>query len=136
MYNSIFLQKETNRIFATAGIPAHIKGFQYLRLAIILAIERQHFVNNMTKQLYPKIAEHFETSSSKVERAIRHAIEVAWTRGHTQTLNQLFGIPAFESNNRPTNGEFIALVADKLMIDMLEHEQAKNICTNCKRQCS
>ena len=120
MSNSIFLQKETNKIFVTAGIPAHVKGFQYLRQAIIIAIEFQGIVNNITKRLYPKVAECFETSPSKVERAIRHAIEVAWARGNAQTLNELLGIRAFESNNRPTNGEFIALVADKMMVDGLE----------------
>ena len=111
------LDEKISNIFITVGIPAHIKGYQFLREAIKMAIENPEIINSITKQLYPSIAERFETSASKVDRAIRHAIEVAWNRGKIENINNLFGIKIYNSNEKPTNGEFIALVADKMLIE-------------------
>ena len=122
--NMIFNSKNNNQIeekitniFITVGIPAHIKGYQFLREAIKLAIANPEIINSITKKLYPTIAEKYDTSASKVERAIRHAIEVAWNRGKIENINNLFGIKVYSSNEKPTNGEFIALVADKMLIE-------------------
>ncbi len=111
------LEEKISNIFITVGIPAHIKGYQFLREAIKLAIEKPDIINSITKELYPSIAEHFQTSASKVERAIRHAIEVAWNRGKIENINSVFGIKVYTNNEKPTNGEFIALVADKMLIE-------------------
>ena len=111
------LEEKITNIFITVGIPAHIKGYQFLREAIKMAIDNPDIINSITKRLYPSIAERFETSSSKVERAIRHAIEVAWNRGKIENINALFGIRVYANNEKPTNGEFIALVADKMLIE-------------------
>lgn len=112
-----YLDEKISNIFITVGIPAHIKGYQFLREAIKMAIDNPEIINSITKQLYPSIAERFETSASKVERAIRHAIEVAWNRGKIENINSLFGVKVYSSNDKPTNGEFIALVADKMLIE-------------------
>ena len=104
-------------IFISVGIPAHIKGYQYLREAIKIAIDRPDIINSITKKLYPEVAERFDTTASKVERAIRHAIEVAWNKGKIENINHLFGIKVYTSNEKPTNGEFIALVADKMIVE-------------------
>lgn len=111
------LEEKISNIFITVGIPAHIKGYQFLREAIKLAIENPEIINSITKKLYPSIADHFGTSASKVERAIRHAIEVAWNRGKIENINTLFNLKVYSSNEKPTNGEFIALVADKMLIE-------------------
>ena len=111
------LEEKITNIFITVGIPAHIKGYQFLREAIKMAIDNPDIINSITKRLYPSIAERFETSSSKVERAIRHAIEVAWNRGKIENINSLFGIRVYSNNEKPTNGEFIALVADKMLLE-------------------
>lgn len=111
------LEEKITNIFITVGIPAHIKGYQFLREAIKLAIANPEIINSITKKLYPTIAEKYDTSASKVERAIRHAIEVAWNRGKIENINNLFGIKVYSSNEKPTNGEFIALVADKMLIE-------------------
>lgn len=111
------IEEKITNIFITVGIPAHIKGYQFLREAIKLAIANPEIINSITKKLYPSIAEKFDTSASKVERAIRHAIEVAWNRGKIENINNLFGIKVYSSNEKPTNGEFIALVADKMLIE-------------------
>lgn len=111
------LEEKISNIFITVGIPAHIKGYQFLREAIKMAIEEPDIINSITKQLYPSIATRFSTSASKVERAIRHAIEVAWNRGKIENINNLFGIKVYDSNEKPTNGEFIALVADKMLVE-------------------
>jgi len=109
-------EKITN-IFITVGIPAHIKGYHFLREAIKMAIDNPDIINNITKRLYPEVAGRFSTTSSKVERAIRHAIEVAWNRGKIENINSLFGIRVYNHNEKPTNGEFIALVADKMLLE-------------------
>ncbi len=111
------LDAKITNIFMAAGIPAHIKGYQFLREAIKLAVDRPEIINSITKQLYPAIAEKYATSNSKVERAIRHAIEVAWSRGKIENLNAFFGIKVYSVKDKPTNGEFIALLADKMLIE-------------------
>lgn len=111
------MEEKITNIFITVGIPAHIKGYHFLREAIKMAIETPEIVNSITKKLYPSIAERFETSASKVERAIRHAIEVAWNRGKIENINTLFGVKVYSNNEKPTNGEFIALLADKMLIE-------------------
>lgn len=111
------LEEKITNIFITVGIPAHIKGYQFLREAIKMAIDNPEIINSITKKLYPSIAEKFETSPSKVERAIRHAIEVAWNRGKIENINSLFGVKVYSNNEKPTNGEFIALVADKMLLE-------------------
>lgn len=111
------LDERITNIFITVGIPAHIKGYQFLREAIKMAIDSPEIINSITKKLYPSIATKFDTSASKVERAIRHAIEVAWNRGKIENINSLFGIRVYGNNEKPTNGEFIALVADKMLIE-------------------
>ena len=111
------LDEKISNIFITVGIPPHIKGYQFLREAIKMAIRQPDIINSITKKLYPSIAEKYETSSSKVERAIRHAIEVAWNRGKIENINALFGVKVYSNNEKPTNGEFIALVADKMLLE-------------------
>ena len=103
-------------LFLTLGIPAHIKGYQYLREAVRMVLENHDVINRITKELYPGIARRFDTSASKVKRAMRHAIEVAWTRGRLEAVNQMYGYRVFAREDKPTNGEFIAMVADKLAV--------------------
>lgn len=100
------------------GIPAHIKGYQYLRHAIMMAVEDLDIINSITKELYPTVAKDFNTTPSRVERAIRHAIEVAWDRGDTDVLNSFFGYTIANSKGKPTNSEFIAMIADKLRLQI------------------
>ena len=99
------------------GVPAHIKGYQYLRDSIMMAVCDMDILNSITKQLYPSIAQKFDTTPSRVERAIRHAIEVAWGRGNMDTIDALFGYTIHAGKGKPTNSEFIALIADKLRLD-------------------
>ena len=98
------------------GIPAHIKGYQYLRHAIMMVVDDLDIINSITKELYPTVAKDFNTTPSRVERAIRHAIEVAWDRGDTDVLNSFFGYTIANSKGKPTNSEFIAMIADKLRL--------------------
>ena len=100
------------------GVPAHIKGYQYIRDAITMVIDDMDTINSITKLLYPTVAKHYNTTSSRVERAIRHAIEVAWDRGNPDILNELFGYTILGSKGKPTNSEFIALIADKIRLEM------------------
>ena len=111
------LEEEITSIFLTIGIPAHIKGYHFLREAVKMVIDDPELINSITKELYPGVARRFNTTASKVERAIRHAIEVAWTRGRIENINNIFGYNIYTKNDKPTNGEFIALVADKLHIE-------------------
>ena len=113
------LDEKISNIFITIGIPPHIKGFSYLREGIKLAVEDPSIINKVTKELYPKIGEKFSTSASKVERAIRHAIEVAWNRGRSDAISAIFGARVYIGSERPTNSEFIALVADKLLLELI-----------------
>jgi two-component system, response regulator, stage 0 sporulation protein A len=113
----ISMNEEITNIFLTVGIPAHIKGYHFLREAVKMVVENNELINCITKQLYPGIAIRFSTTPSKVERAIRHAIEVAWTRGRIENINSIFGFNIYNKNDKPTNGEFIALLADKILIE-------------------
>ncbi len=104
------------------GVPAHIKGYQYLREAIIIAVNDMDVINAITKVLYPQVAKTFQTTPSRVERAIRHAIEVAWDRGDLDTLQKFFGYTVSNTKGKPTNSEFIALIADKLQLQLKSAE--------------
>lgn len=114
--NSIELK--VTEILHQIGVPAHIKGYHYLRDSIIMSIEQPEIINAVTKQLYPSVAKKYETTSSRVERAIRHAIEVAWDRGDVDVLNSYFGYTIHISRGKPTNSEFIAMIADKLRLQL------------------
>ena len=111
------LEKDVTDMIHEIGVPAHIKGYQYLREAIMMSVEDVEMLNSITKILYPTIAKKFQTTSSRVERAIRHAIEVAWNRGRVDAINAVFGTRVYLGNEKPTNSEFIALVADKLILE-------------------
>ncbi|NLJ66995.1 MAG: sporulation transcription factor Spo0A [Clostridiales bacterium] len=111
---NVSLEAEIANIIHGIGVPAHIKGYQYLREAIMMVVNNVDLLSGITKELYPGIAEKFSTTPSRVERAIRHAIEVAWSRGRIETINKYFGYTIHDEKGKPTNGEFIAMVADKL----------------------
>lgn len=111
------IEEQITAIFLTIGIPAHVVGYQFLKEAIKLTLENTNLVNNMTKELYPLVAKKFETNPAKIERSIRNAITTAWNRGKMESINQIFGYQIYGKNDKPTNGEFIALVADKIMLD-------------------
>lgn len=113
----VTLEEKISEIFISIGIPPHIKGYGYLREGIKMTIENPHVINSVTKELYPSIAKKFSTTASKVERAIRHAIEVAWNRGRIDAINAIFGARIYLGTEKPTNSEFIALVADKLILE-------------------
>ncbi len=110
------LEAEVTNMIHEIGVPAHIKGYQYLREAIIMSVEDTSVLSSITKILYPSIAKSFSTTPSRVERAIRHAIEVAWSRGKMETLDGLFGYTINTGKGKPTNSEFIALIADKIRL--------------------
>lgn len=112
------LRIQVTEILHQIGVPAHIKGYHYLRDSIIMAIEEPEIINAVTKQLYPSVAKQYETTSSRVERAIRHAIEVAWDRGDVDVLNSYFGYTIHNTRGKPTNSEFIAMISDKLCLQM------------------
>lgn len=111
------LELDVTNIIHEIGVPAHIKGYQYLRDAIILSVEDVEMLNSITKILYPTIAKKHQTTPSRVERAIRHAIEVAWSRGKMDTIDALFGYTVSNGKGKPTNSEFIALIADKIRLE-------------------
>ncbi|HIX58336.1 MAG TPA: sporulation transcription factor Spo0A [Candidatus Blautia gallistercoris] len=115
------LETDVTNIIHEIGVPAHIKGYQYLRDAIILAVEDVEMLNSITKILYPTIAKRHQTTPSRVERAIRHAIEVAWSRGKMDTIDELFGYTVSTGKGKPTNSEFIALIADKIRLEYKNH---------------
>ncbi|AWZ48276.1 sporulation transcription factor Spo0A [Hathewaya limosa] len=110
------LEAEITNIIHEIGVPAHIKGYMYLREAISMVVENVELLSAVTKELYPSIAKKYNTTASRVERAIRHAIEVAWGRGQVETINKLFGYTIHNDKGKPTNSEFIAMVADKLRL--------------------
>lgn len=118
--NKSSIEEKISNIFLNVGIPAHIKGYAFLREGVKLAMNRPEVITHITKMLYPMISEKYNTTASKVERAIRHAIEVAWSRGRIETINSILGVRAFVGKEKPTNGEFIALVADKLLLEEAE----------------
>ena len=113
------LEAQISRILHTIGIPAHIKGYAYLRSAIIMTVEEPDIINYVTKSLYPSVAKSHHTTTSRVERAIRHAIEIAWDRGDVETLNSFFGYTISRQRGKPTNSEFIAMIADKLRMGVI-----------------
>ncbi|MDD2648176.1 MAG: sporulation transcription factor Spo0A [Eubacteriales bacterium] len=115
--NGQSLDERLSGLFLTIGIPAHIKGYNFLREAVKMVVEKRDTINRITKDLYPGIATIYHTSSSKVERAIRHAIEVAWSRGRVEMLNKAFGCKVVTREDKPTNGEFIAMIADKILCE-------------------
>ncbi len=112
------LEVTVSEIMHRIGVPAHIKGYQYLREAIILSVNNTEMMGSVTKLLYPTVAKTFKTTSSRVERAIRHAIEVAWDRGDVDVLSSYFGYTIQSSRGKPTNSEFIAMIADKLRLQL------------------
>lgn len=114
--NAHDLEKDVTDMIHEIGVPAHIKGYQYLREAIMMSVEDIEMLNSITKILYPSIAKKYQTTPSRVERAIRHAIEVAWSRGKMETLDSLFGYTINIGKGKPTNSEFIALIADKIRL--------------------
>ena len=116
------LEKDVTDMIHDIGVPAHIKGYQYLREAIIMSVQDPQMISSITKILYPDIAKKFQTTPSRVERAIRHAIEVAWSRGKMETLDKLFGYTINTGKGKPTNSEFIALIADKLSLQLKSGE--------------
>ena len=116
--NSHDLETNITMYIQQLGVPAHIKGYQYIRDAIMMVIEDMDAINSITKFLYPTVAKHYNTTSSRVERAIRHAIEVAWDRGNPEFLNDMFGYTIMSSKGKPTNSEFIAMIADKIRLEM------------------
>lgn len=115
------LEADVTNIIHEIGVPAHIKGYQYLRDAIILSVNDMEMLNSITKILYPTIAKRHQTTPSRVERAIRHAIEVAWSRGKMDTIDELFGYTVSNGKGKPTNSEFIALIADKIRLEYKNH---------------
>lgn len=110
------LESEITNIIHEIGVPAHIKGYMYLREAISMVVSDIELLSAVTKELYPSIAKKYNTTASRVERAIRHAIEVAWARGQVETINRIFGYTIHNGKGKPTNSEFIAMVADKLRL--------------------
>ena len=111
------LESDVTNIIHEIGVPAHIKGYQYLRDAIIMSVNDNEMLNSITKILYPSIAKQHKTTPSRVERAIRHAIEVAWSRGKMDTIDELFGYTVCNGKGKPTNSEFVALIADKIRLE-------------------
>lgn len=112
------LEAEITEIIHEVGVPAHIKGYQYLREAIMMSVNDMEMLNSITKILYPSIAKKFQTTPSRVERAIRHAIEVAWSRGKMDTIDEMFGYTINNGKGKPTNSEFIALITDRIRLHM------------------
>ena len=112
------LEKDVTDMIHEIGVPAHIKGYQYLREAILIAVQDIDVINAVTKVLYPEVANRFSTTPSRVERAIRHAIEVAWDRGDLETLQKYFGYTVNSAKGKPTNSEFIAMIADRLQLKL------------------
>ena len=114
--STLDMEAQVTKIIHQIGVPAHIKGYQYLRSAILMTIDDNDIINSVTKVLYPSVAKKYQTTTSRVERAIRHAIEVAWDRGDVDTLNSYFGYTIQNSRGKPTNSEFIAMIADNLRL--------------------
>ena len=114
------LEQDVTDMIHEIGVPAHIKGYQYLREAIMMSVEDPGMISSITKILYPTIAKRFQTAPSRVERAIRHAIEVAWSRGRMETLDAMFGYTIDTGKGKPTNSEFIALIADRIRLSYRE----------------
>ena len=118
MVNDLELERYITNIMLDIGVPAHLKGYHYLREAILLSGRDMEVVSSVTKLLYPTIAKRFKTTDQKVERAIRNAIEVSWERGNVETFEKLFGYSVMSGRNRPTNSEYIARIADTMRLDI------------------
>ncbi len=116
-HQSSEIDERVSNILIKVGIIPNVKGYRYLRDAVLIAMDNMDVMNSITKRLYPMVAENFDTSSSRVERAIRHAIEIATNSGKMENINALFGMKIYAKNERPTNSEFIALLADRLIMD-------------------
>lgn len=116
LQGSLSKEAEVTQVMLAVGIPANIKGYQYIREGILLSMDDMEMVNYITKMLYPSIAKRYKTTSSRVERSIRHAIDVAWERGRMENMGKIFGYPVDFQKEKPTNSEFIALVADMLRL--------------------
>ena len=116
--NEEALEALVTNVIHEVGVPAHIKGYQYLREAIMMVVNNIDIINQITKQLYPEIAQKYHTTPSRVERALRHAIEVAWSRGKMDTIYSLFGYTINSGKGKPTNSEFVALIADKIRLEL------------------
>ena len=117
LYGEHDLETDVTNMIHEIGVPAHIKGYQYLRDAIIMSVRDMEMLSSVTKVLYPTIAKHYQTTPSRVERAIRHAIEVAWSRGKMDTIDELFGYTVSNGKGKPTNSEFIALISDRIRLE-------------------
>ena len=117
------IEVRVTNLIHDVGVPAHIKGYQYLREAIIMSVENEEIINAVTKSLYPNLAKVFKTTPSRVERAIRHAIEVAWNRGQIEVHDKIFGYTVNSNKGKPTNSEFIAMLADLLRMELVETEE-------------
>ncbi len=117
-FDAFGIEIKVTQILHEIGVPAHIKGYHYLRDSIIMSVEKPEIINAVTKQLYPSVAKKYETTSSRVERAIRHAIEVAWDRGDIDVLNSYFGYTIHNDRGKPTNSEFIAMISDRLRLQI------------------
>lgn len=115
--NGVSLEVRVTNVIHDVGVPAHIKGYQYIREAILLAVQDEEIINSITKVLYPSLAKKYQTTPSRVERAIRHAIEVAWNRGQIEMHDKIFGYTVNSNKGKPTNSEFIAMIADKLRLE-------------------
>lgn len=120
--NQVYKEKYVTKIMLELGVPAHLKGYHYLREAILLSEDDMEIVSSVTKLLYPEIAKKFHTTDQKVERAIRNAIEVSWMRGNASMIEELFGYSANHGKSRPTNSEYIARLADKVHLDFKQEE--------------
>lgn len=121
------LEEDVTDIIHEIGVPAHIKGYQYLRDAIMMSVDDGEMLNSITKLLYPTIAQKHKTTPSRVERAIRHAIEVAWSRGKVDTIDELFGYTINNGKGKPTNSEFVALIADKIRLEYKQRERKAKV---------
>ena len=117
-FDAYSIEVTVTQILHEIGVPAHIKGYHYLRDSIMMSVEHPEIINAVTKQLYPSVAKKYETTSSRVERAIRHAIEVAWDRGNVDVLNSYFGYTIHNDRGKPTNSEFIAMISDRLRLQL------------------
>lgn len=117
--NEVKLERYVTKLMLEMGVPAHLKGYHYLREAIMISGKDMEIVSSVTKLLYPEIAKKYHTTDQKVERAIRNAIEISWSRGNTECIEELFGYSASNGKTRPTNSEYIARVADKVRLDFL-----------------
>lgn len=120
-YGERNLEADVTEIIHEIGVPAHIKGYQYLKDAIVMSVNDMDMLNSITKVLYPTIAKKYQTTSSRVERAIRHAIEVAWSRGKMDTIDEMFGYTIHNGKGKPTNSEFIALITDRIRLQYKMH---------------